>query len=235
MSEFFHTPTSMFPWRRKPIPPNIFLSSMLFLRAKASRMRSARAYFKAIGEFSQGSMRQLDLDAVSRCNRQQLLDFLFRGRQSGRRTFRNRHAKLEEHLLQPGRCNRNQQLGWSAALVLEGVRRSDRHVGEHPGTGHESFVANREGNLAFKDVKTLLLPAVNVRGGTAPWRHHGFQQDGLAVRVLAGRQKAVQVADDGHGPPFPWLLDDGLCHVRLPHLLTVERPTSSLVLISRRC
>src|SRR5947209_2261413 len=114
--------------------------------------------------------RHKNLDAVPRSNRQQLLDLLFRGRQSSRRTLiRKQYAKLEEHLLQPGRCNHNQHLGWSAALVLEGVRRSDRQVGEHPGAGHESFVANREGNLACKDVKTLLLPAVNVRGWTAPW------------------------------------------------------------------
>src|SRR5262249_27112718 len=143
--------------------------------------------------------------------------------------------KLEEHLLQPGRCNRNQHLGWSAALVLEGMRRSDRHVGEHPGAGHESLVANREGNLAFKDVKTLLLPAVNMRGWAAPWRNDGFQQGVLAVRVLAGRQKSIHVADDGHGASLAGLLDDGLCHVRLLHFFKVERATSSIVLISRRC
>src|SRR5262249_7513521 len=153
----------------------------------------------------------------------------------GRRTFRKRHAKLEEHLLQSRRCNRNQHLGRSGTFVLEGMRRSDRHVGKHPGAGHQAFVANRESDLTVEDVESFFLSAVNVRGWTAPWRNNGFQQGILAVRVLAGRQKAVHVADDGQGAAFPLLLDDGLCHVRLLHLRTVERPPFSIVLISRRC
>jgi hypothetical protein len=50
--------------------------------------------------------------------------------------------------------------------------------------------------------------------------------DVFAARVLAGRQEAVHVADDGNGAAFPLLLDDGLCHVRFLHLLMVERPAS---------
>src|SRR5262249_49659251 len=103
----------------------------------------------------------------------------------GRRTFRKRHAKLEEHLLQSRRCNRNQHLGRSGTFVLEGMRRSDRHVGKHPGAGHQAFVANRESDLTVEDVESFFLSAVNVRGWTAPWRNNGFQQGILAVRVLA--------------------------------------------------
>src|SRR4051812_35523083 len=46
--ESFQTPTSRLPLSRKPTPPNIFFSSMLFLRARAPRMRVARDSSKAI-------------------------------------------------------------------------------------------------------------------------------------------------------------------------------------------
>lgn len=42
MSESFQTPTSMFPFSRKPIPPNIFFSSTFLRRVSVLRMRSAR-------------------------------------------------------------------------------------------------------------------------------------------------------------------------------------------------
>src|SRR5262245_34716577 len=129
--------------------------------------------------------RHLDLDAISRCNRQQLLDLPLRGRQSSRRTFRKRHAKLEEHLLQPGRCNRNQQLGWYAVLVLERVRRADWHVGERSGAGNEALLANREGDLAFEDVEAFLLPAVDVWRRTAARGHDGFPHGVLTAGVLS--------------------------------------------------
>jgi hypothetical protein len=31
--------------------------------------------------------------------------------------------------------------------------RSDRHVGEHPGAGHEAFFADLKGRLSFEDVR----------------------------------------------------------------------------------
>src|SRR6516165_2003191 len=55
MSESFLTPTSMLPFSRKPIPPNIFFSSMPFFRASPWRMRSASASSKAISNL-QGSL-----------------------------------------------------------------------------------------------------------------------------------------------------------------------------------
>ena len=58
-------------------------------------------------------MRQPDLDAVPGSNRQQLLDLFLGGRQGGRRSFGDRHADLEEHLLQAGRGDRDQHLGRS--------------------------------------------------------------------------------------------------------------------------
>src|SRR5438477_4970107 len=42
-------PTSKWPFSRKPIPPNIFFSPIPFRRARAWRMRSARASLKALG------------------------------------------------------------------------------------------------------------------------------------------------------------------------------------------
>src|ERR1700687_4077466 len=61
------------------------------------------------------------------------------------------------------------------------------------------------------------------------WRHDGFPHGVLAVRVLAGRQEAVNVADHGDGAAFPLLLDDGSCHVLLLQLLKTELPTTPAV------
>jgi hypothetical protein len=66
-----------------------------------------------------------------------------------------------------------------------------------------------EGDLAFEDVETLLLPAVDVRRRSAARRHEGFPQSVLAVRVFAGRQEAVHVADDGDGASVTGLADHG--------------------------
>jgi len=93
------------------------------------------------------------------------------------------------------------------------MRRSDRHVGEHSGAGHEVLVTYREGDLAFQNVKALFFSAVDVRGWSPTERHDGFPKGVLAVGVLAGRQEAVHIADDGNGPAFPLLLDDGFGHV----------------------
>jgi hypothetical protein len=91
--------------------------------------------------------------------------------------------------------------------------RADRHVGEHPGAGHEALVAHREGDLAFEDEEALLLPAVDVRRRPAARRHDGFPQGVLAVRVVAGRQKAVHVPDDGDGAALAGLIDKKPCRV----------------------
>ena len=63
------------------------------------------------------------------------------------------------------------------------------------------FSANQDGDLAFEYVEAFFLPAVDVRRRTAARRHDGFPQGILAVRVLAGRQKPVYVADDSDGRP----------------------------------
>jgi hypothetical protein len=55
INELFQTPTTMFPFNRKPITPNIFFSSQLFFQARASRMRWARDSLKAIAHSSQES------------------------------------------------------------------------------------------------------------------------------------------------------------------------------------
>src|SRR4051794_14484059 len=47
-SDSFQTPTSRLPFSRKPIPPNIFLSSTFFRRASRCRMRPARVSSNAI-------------------------------------------------------------------------------------------------------------------------------------------------------------------------------------------
>src|SRR5262249_48635746 len=62
--------------------------------------------------------RQPKLDPVLRRYRQQPLNLLLRRRHSGRGTFRQRNAKLEEHLLQASRRTRNQHLGRLAAFIL---------------------------------------------------------------------------------------------------------------------
>jgi hypothetical protein len=98
------------------------------------------------------------------------IQFFLRGRWCCGRTGRDGLTDLEEHLLQAGRGDRNQHPGRSIRLVLEGMKRADRHVGEHSWTGHEAFVPDEDGNLAFEDVKPFFLPAVGVRGWTAALR-----------------------------------------------------------------
>src|SRR5713101_4780687 len=102
------------------------------------------------------------------------------------------------------------------------MRRSGRHVGEHPGAGHEAIIANRESDLAFKDVKAFFFPAVDVWERPAAWRNDGFPQGVLAVRVLAGRQEAVHVANNGNGAAFTGFFDKKSCwtaHRSVPPLL----------------
>src|SRR5208283_2112327 len=48
INDSFQTPTSMLPFKKKTMPPNIFFSSMFLRRARASRMRSARIASNAI-------------------------------------------------------------------------------------------------------------------------------------------------------------------------------------------
>lgn len=131
---------------------------------------------------------------------------------SRRGAFCQRHTELEEHFLQARRRNGNQHLGRFATFVLEGMRRPNRHVGEHPGAGHEALLANRERDLAFEDVEAFLLPAVNVRRWPAARWHEGFPQGVFAVGVVAGRQEAVHVADHGDGAAITGFSDEGLCH-----------------------
>src|SRR5262249_52125833 len=103
-----------------------------------------------------------------RCDGEQLLDLLVCRRQGGRGPLFQRHADLEEHLLQPGGGDRDEHLRRAVALVLEGVRRPDRHVGERPRRGDGSLAVDRGRDLAFEDVEALLLPAVDVRGRPPP-------------------------------------------------------------------
>src|SRR5262249_24492411 len=112
--------------------------------------------------------------------------------------------------------------------------RADRHVGEHPRRRHDPLAVDREGDLAFEDVEAFLLPAVDMRWGTAARTHERFNEGILAVGVLAGRQEAVHVADEGDGAAllgdsdnwFHWI---GL----LPILRAVSSRTSSPARSSR--
>src|SRR5262249_18306804 len=114
----------------------------------------------------------------------------------------------------PRRGDRDQHPRRAAALVLERVWRADRHVGEPAGAQQDALAIDRKRDLAVKDVEPLLLTAVHVRGRTAARRHDRLPQGVLAVRVLAGREEAVHVADDRDGAavaegPQGWRVVDG--------------------------
>jgi len=85
--------------------------------------------------------------------------------------------------------------------------------------GHDPLVADLEGDFAFQDVKRFFFPAVDVRRWTATWTHAGFEHGVAAVRVVAGRQEAVNIADDGNGLSFVRLSENRrvghFCHVAL--------------------
>jgi hypothetical protein len=64
---------------------------------------------------------------------------------------------------------------------------------------------------------------MDVRGRTAARRHDGFPQGVLAVRALAGRQEAVNVAYDGHGAALGRGVDDGIAEAEpAEHLLLFD-------------
>ena len=88
-----------------------------------------------------------------------------------------------------------------------------------PALATSRWSPTNEGDLAFEDVEALFLPAVDVRGWPAARRHDGFPQGVLAVGVLAGRQEAVHVADDGDGAAFAGLFDTNrwLLSIVSPH------------------
>jgi hypothetical protein len=75
------------------------------------------------------------------------------------------------------------------------MHRSDRHVGEHSGGRNHKLIANLENNLAFEDVKAFFFPAMDMRWRTATWSHYGFTKGVPAIRILAGRQKTIHVAN----------------------------------------
>src|SRR5262245_46287223 len=122
-------------------------------------------------ETASARLRQPVLDAVAGCDRQELLDLLLRRRRGGRSASIDRLAYLEEHPLQPGGGDENEQLGRSVALVLERVWRPDRHVGERPGPGHEPLAADLVGDLTFDYEEACLFPAAELRGWPPPPAH----------------------------------------------------------------
>jgi hypothetical protein len=67
---------------------------------------------------------------------------------------------------------------------------------------HDPFLADLEGDLAVEDVETLFLPAVNVRRRPAARRHDGLKHCVFAVRVVAGRQEAINITDDSDSAAF---------------------------------
>jgi hypothetical protein len=82
------------------------------------------------------------------------------------------------------------------------MQRADRHVGKHARRRHDPFLADVTRDLAFEDVEPFFFAAVDVWRWSAARRNDGFPNCVLAVRVLAGRQEAVHVADDGDGATF---------------------------------
>jgi hypothetical protein len=53
-------------------------------------------------------------------------------------------------------------------------------------------------------------------------RHEGFPQCVFTVRVVAGRQEAIYVADDSDGAALGGVSNGGWCHVYPPHFIMVE-------------
>src|SRR5262249_52018293 len=141
---------------------------------------------------------------------------------------------LHEHLLQARGGDRDQHLRRVVAFVLEAVGRADRHVGEHARRRDHPLAVDRERDLAFEDVEAFLLPAVDVRWGTAARTHERFKEGILAVGVLAGRQEAVHVADEGDGAALLGGSDNWLHWIGfLPILRAVSSRTSSPARSSR--
>src|SRR5579871_420265 len=167
-------------------------------------------------------IRQPDLNPVLRSDLQQFLDFFLRRRRGCCSTLGHRHAELEEHLFETGWGDRDEHLGRAIRLVLERVRRADWHVGEHASRGDQRLAVNREGDLAIEDIEAFLFSAVDVWGWSAARRDDGLEQGVLAIRVFAGRQKAVHVADDSNCAAFAWFLQrrNSSRHELLPELLS---------------
>ena len=154
--------------------------------------------------------RQPDLDSVPGSDLQQFLDLGLGWRRCSCRSLGDWNATLEEHLFETGGGNGDQHLRRLVALILEGVRRSDRHVGEHPRRGDDTLLCNLKGDLAFENVEALFLAAVNMRRMSTTGRHDRFPQGVLAVCVVACGQKALHVTDDSDRAAFAGFCDSWL-------------------------
>ena len=100
-------------------------------RCESASMQRSRNHCTADDQSVFISARQPDLDPVSGSDHQQLLDLSLGRRRGGCRSLGDRDTALEVHLFQTGRSDRDRHLRRLAALILERVRRADRHVGEH--------------------------------------------------------------------------------------------------------
>src|SRR5262249_52786654 len=85
----------------------------------------------------------------------------------------------------------------------------------------------RAGDLAVEDVDAFVLPAVDVRWGIAARTHERFNQGILAVGVLAGRQEAVHVADEGDSAALLGGSDNWLHSIGFLPILRAESSRTS--------
>src|SRR5262249_61290842 len=92
----------------------------------------------------------------------------------------------------------------------------------------------RAGDLAVEDVDAFVLPAVDVRWGIAARTHERFNQGILAVGVLAGRQEAVHVADEGDSAALLGGSDNWLHSIGFLPILRAESSRTSLPARSSR-
>src|SRR4051812_47708602 len=90
--------------------------------------------------------------------------------------------------------------GELVTFILERMRRTDGHVGEHHRRGNDSMSFDRD--LAFENIKALLVAAVDVRRW-ATARRENCLPDGVGTVGIGGRcQEGVYIIDDGDAAAF---------------------------------
>src|SRR5262249_11398280 len=147
--------------------------------------------------------------------------------QAGGSAIGERRANLEKSLFQPCWHHRNEHPGRTIRFILERMRCPHWHVGEHPGAGDDTLVADLEGNLSFDDVEALFLSGVKVRRWPAAWRHNGFKLGIFAIGVLAGCHEAVHITNEGNGAALAGLADCRVHFVLAPFTSLATSPQTS--------
>jgi hypothetical protein len=109
---------------------------------------------------------------------------------------------FEEHLLQSGWGDGDEQSSGLVAFILEAMQTPHGHVKKRAFASDDAFFAQLKGHLSFEDEERLFLSAVDMWWRSATGRNDRLERGVLSVRFFTGGQESVNVADDGDTAAF---------------------------------